>query len=413
MSKIRIKNFGPIKEGFDTEDGFMDIKKVTVFIGDQGTGKSTVAKLISMLTWMEKAINRGDIEIGGISFATIFEIAKYQGIRSYFLMHTEIHYIGRLYSIKFDQVNDMWPLITIVERPKYIVPQVVYVSAERNFLTTIASAYDVKNLPGHLVDFAQELKRAQRELDGAKIDLPIRGYSYQYLETIDQSFIYGNDYQVNLLEASSGLQSLVPLYIVSQNLSSCIGEKKDELRESLSISQSIRRNEEIAKLMLDKSLSDDEKKVRLEQISSKYRNACFINIVEEPEQNLFPNSQRVILNSLLEFNNMTKGNKLIMTTHSPYIISYLGIAVQGHNLLEKINAAGNPDGFKERMENEVIPSKSVIAPGDLVIYQLQENGTISRLPDYEGIPADKNYLNQSLVESNQLFDKLLEIEEDL
>ncbi len=57
MSKIRIKNFGPIKEGFKEADGneWMDVKKVTVFIGNQGSGKSTVAKVISTLTWMEKS----------------------------------------------------------------------------------------------------------------------------------------------------------------------------------------------------------------------------------------------------------------------------------------------------------------------------------------------------------------------
>ncbi len=62
MSKIRIKNFGPIKEGFTetlpdgTVSEWMDVKKVTVFIGNQGSGKSTVAKLISTLSWIEKAL---------------------------------------------------------------------------------------------------------------------------------------------------------------------------------------------------------------------------------------------------------------------------------------------------------------------------------------------------------------------
>lgn len=60
MSRIRIKNFGPIKEGFSSNDGWIDIKKVTVFIGNQGAGKSTVAKLISTFTWIEKALVRGD-----------------------------------------------------------------------------------------------------------------------------------------------------------------------------------------------------------------------------------------------------------------------------------------------------------------------------------------------------------------
>jgi hypothetical protein len=40
------------------------------------------------------------------------------------------------------------------------------------------------------------------------------------------------------------------------------------------------------------------------------------------------------------------------------------------------------------------------------------NGTIEKLTDYEGIPSDKNYLNQSLAEGSYLFDSLLEIEQE-
>ena len=47
MSKIKIKKFGPIKGGCQNDDGWLNIEKVTVFIGSQGSGKSTVAKLIS------------------------------------------------------------------------------------------------------------------------------------------------------------------------------------------------------------------------------------------------------------------------------------------------------------------------------------------------------------------------------
>ena len=46
--RLIVKSFGPVKD--------LDIifKKVTLFIGDQGTGKSCVAKLFSMFKWMEK-----------------------------------------------------------------------------------------------------------------------------------------------------------------------------------------------------------------------------------------------------------------------------------------------------------------------------------------------------------------------
>ena len=61
MSKIKIKNFGPVKAGL-SNDEWLDINKVTVFIGNQGSGKSTVAKVISTFTWIEKALVRGDYD---------------------------------------------------------------------------------------------------------------------------------------------------------------------------------------------------------------------------------------------------------------------------------------------------------------------------------------------------------------
>lgn len=59
MSRIKIKNFGPLKETVSAMDGWIDIEKVTVFTGNQGSGKSTVAKLVSTFTWMEKVLTRG------------------------------------------------------------------------------------------------------------------------------------------------------------------------------------------------------------------------------------------------------------------------------------------------------------------------------------------------------------------
>lgn len=59
MSRIRIKNFGPIVEGLANNE-FIEIGKVTLFIGNQATGKSSIAKLFSILTWLEKSLYRGD-----------------------------------------------------------------------------------------------------------------------------------------------------------------------------------------------------------------------------------------------------------------------------------------------------------------------------------------------------------------
>ena len=64
--------------------------------------------------------------------------------------------------------------------------------------------------------------------------------------------------------------------------------------------------------------------------------------------------------------------------------------------------------------HEIIPAKSLVSAEDVAIYQLNEtDGSISKLPTYDGIPTDKNYLNMILREGNKIFDSLLEIEEEI
>ena len=46
---LHIKNLGPI---IDT--GNIAITKVTIFIGNQATGKSTITKIFSTMRWLEK-----------------------------------------------------------------------------------------------------------------------------------------------------------------------------------------------------------------------------------------------------------------------------------------------------------------------------------------------------------------------
>lgn len=408
MSRIRIKNFGPIKEGYQEDDGWMDVKKVTVFIGNQGSGKSTVAKVISTLSWIEKAINRGDFsEIWTfLDFKTKFE---YHGLRGYFKDETIIDYQGDLYSILYDPSKNMWPYISRKENSNYIVPKIMYVPDGRSFLSVIKNATGVRGLPYSLFDFAEELKRGQADTNGKEIQLPINGVNYKYESDTESSFIIGTDYKVNLLAASSGFQSLVPLFIVSDNLSKIVNNGTDISPANISVDQSIRMNNEISTVMLNNNLSDAEKIKIVNSIKAKFQNKAFINIVEEPEQNLFPSSQRQILNKLLEFNNSNNGNKLIITTHSPYLINYISLAVKADDLKTKVET----DNLINKL-NDIVPLKSTVNSKELVIYELDEtDGSIKKLGNFEGIPSDKNFLNKSLAIGNQLFDSLLEIEEEL
>ena len=99
-----------------------------------------------------------------------------------------------------------------------------------------------------------------------------------------------------------------------------------------------------------------------------------------------------------------------MTTHSPYIINYLSIAIQADCLKSKIKSNGS---LMNKL-NVIVPLKSTVNSNDISVYQLDEKtGVIKKLNSYDGIPSDKNLLNESLAEGNNLFDSLLEIEQEL
>ena len=407
MSRIKVKNFGPIKEGCLENDGWIDIEKVTVFIGNQGSGKSTIAKLISTLVWMEKALVRGELKTEDLDhFVKFQDHIAYHNIGTYIKPNSEISYEGEAYSIFITASNLI--LIHKIEGKKYSLPKIMYIPDGRAFVFLENNSIFEKKTRDYFYDFLEEFENAKNELK-KPLDLPIGEIR---LDTLPNKLLYLTDkskkrnYLLNLANASSGFQSYVPLYLVSQYLANSIGKKYNKDVTALTRAEEIR--------ISNKDLSSENRKSELKSLSSRFRPSCFINIVEEPEQNLFPTSQKNILFSLLEFNNYTEANKLIITTHSPYIINYLSTAIQAAYLKNKIDVSDVHHDEDIKKLNAIVPLKSVVDAKDVVIYQMDEkNGTIKRLPSYEGIPSDKNYLNELLADGNHIFDALLELEETI
>ena len=405
MSKIKIKNFGPIKEGYQEDDGWFDIKKVTVFIGNQGSGKSTIAKLISTFTWIEKALYKQLVKKSEVTRKSKFEnyYCEYQNLKNYFNHETEIQFEGIAY--KFHYKNGRLS-IDEVKGHKYLVPKIMYVPAERNFVSAVSQPEKLKYLPKTLYTFLEEFERSKNEL----IDflyLPINNLRFSHDNKKGISKIIGVDYDLPLYEASSGLQSSIPLFLVSKNLAEGIDRVSDNSISKVSLEEMQTLRIRILSLIRNEKLTEDIRNQAIELLSSVTKNDCFINVVEEPEQNLFPSSQRSILNSLLEFNSINEGNMLVMTTHSPYLINYLTLAVEANKLKSKVKT----EELASKL-NKIVPLNSTLNGNDLVVYQLDEkNGQIVKLKSYKGLPSDENYLNIGLAESNDEFSKLLDIED--
>ena len=415
MSRIKIKNFGPVREGGQTNDGWIDIKKVTVFIGNQGSGKSTVAKLISTFMWIEKALVRGDYDKKWFERKNNLknQYLNYHRLENYLknsgVDKTVIEYEGDAFSIVYR--NDSL-VIKEVHNEEYLLPQIMYVPAERNFITYVKTPRELKISSESLKEFLTEFDNAKNEIKGL-IHLPINNIDIEYDKLNDTLNLEGEGYRVKLTEASSGFQSLVPLFLVSGYLANSVRRQSETNKETMSSEEMKRFKKGVEDIWNNNNLTDEQKRVALSVLSAKFNKTAFINIVEEPEQNLFPSSQWQMLQSLLKYNSMNKGNKLIMTTHSPYIINYLSIAIQGEYLESKIKKSSQRDKLLSNLYN-LIPQESLISADEVVVYQLDEkDGSIIKLETIEGIPSDKNYLNQTLEESNLLFDSLLEIEQEL
>ncbi len=406
MCKIRVKNFGPIKEGYQGNDGWLDVKKVTVFIGNQGSGKSTVAKLISSFMWLEKALIRGDWKVP-LSNQKFIELIEFHRLQDYLQPNTEIEYEGAIYHLKLVGSSNISKKTIEAHRlnnSTVNLPKIMYVPAERNFLSSIENINKVSNLiVGSLKDYSVEFRNAQTAHKGKTVDLPINKTKVVYDPKDDENYIEFEGKRLKLSHASSGFHSIVPLHWVTKYLIDFVMQSEKKLLQALSPDQTVRRNNELKELNI---LELDEKTLRAREkkINEKYVCKYFVNIVEEPEQNLFPTSQRLLLNSLLAFN--TGDNILVMTTHSPYLINYLTLAVKA----EMVKAKLNTENSKMKLAGIVSP-ESTLSAENLVIYELDEkDGSIKLLPDYKGLPSDENLLNSGLEDSNELFAQLQEIE---
>lgn len=410
MSRIKINNFGPIKKTSSLIDGWIDIKKVTIFMGNQGSGKSTVAKLISTFSWMEKVLTRGDFKEKEFT-ATKFKnkYCGYHRITNYFIKDkTEIFYEGDSFHFTYTKRGEFLIHRVVNGMSVYTLPQIMYVPAERNFISMVNKPNMIKNLPDALLTFLTEYDNAKDSIKGM-FNLPINNASLEYNKQNDIVFVRGEGYRVRLMESSSGFQSIVPLYLVSQYLSDSV-KKQANKSGKMSSDETKRFEKEVANIWENVTLTDAQRRIALSTLSSKFNKSAFINIVEEPEQNLFPSSQWKVMQCLLAFNNSLEANKLIITTHSPYLINGLTIAVKVGILKEK--TVSNSD-VQERI-NAIYPIDSSVQPEDIAIYEFEEeSGSISLLETYQGLPSDDNFLNGMLEKTNDTFADLLEIQQTL
>ena len=129
--KIGIREFGPLKEG--TGADMIDIKKCTLFIGPQGSGKSSVAKLATEFAWLEKALVKGIVSMDELQRKNRFRdrYCNYHRLSSFFRAGTVIRYCGKYHDFEYSGER-----LRVMPRRGEMsgLSKIMYVPAERNVL---------------------------------------------------------------------------------------------------------------------------------------------------------------------------------------------------------------------------------------------------------------------------------------
>ena len=412
--RLKVNNFGPIKGGYNQDDGFMTIPKVTLFCGPQGSGKSTVTKLISSLMWLEKAAfvaawSRPELLIK--STAILKGLTSWHNLETYFQANTEIEYVGEGIKLQYKNGNlSLCP--TFVEDRSYQKPKIMYIPAERNFLHYFKNSAPVEQPP--LLALYREYVKAEK-LFANGYNLPINGYRFVVDKNMGPVIVNvhanGEESKTPVGAASSGLQSILPLLLVSDYLKDCIGHDSASTLDTESMSVI---NNPFIKISSDRGEPFfTESSVRINVpafiFRAKHANECFVNVIEEPEQNLFPPTQRNVLRKLLSISRLDS-NRLILSTHSPYVVSDLVASTVAHRLYRKADRLKNHGiEFNARIQ-EAYASDSAIASTDICLYETNYDGTIVRSMDDSGRLKDTNYLNNQLKLSAMLFDHMSSLE---
>lgn len=140
--------------------------------------------------------------------------------------------------------------------------------------------------------------------------------------------------------ASSGVQSALPLEVMVNALTDAVGTKANLSKSDIL---------DIVSALLEEgdSISKDSDEGRIAKNLLTYKGAVFF--IEEPEQNLFPESQAKLLYHLAgavkKSNSFSEYATSMMTiaTHSPYILSALNVLMAASEAYRKKSGADDQD----------------------------------------------------------------------
>lgn len=347
MKKIYVKNFGPVKEAE------LVLRNINLLIGEQSIGKSTLAKLITILTdylslstivivghsyWQAQLKEYGIDVYNDNNYKIIYDLEEKN--KSFHIEITQNRLVSYLITngVKITDSKKIG-IELFTSKPIYhtdfILDKIqnaksekdnenlselfhnsLYIPAERIIYSVITKLMPALTLakstiPSNLLRFMVDLENAKATYP--QFEIPLLSISYRKEDSDDYFILKETNKKYLLSLASSGIQSTLPLLLVIQYAV--------EHREYSSF------------------------------------------VVEEPECNLFPEKQVELLRHLIS---LIKSDDRILTitTHSPYLLSALNNYLFAGTLASKYG-----DKMNEYLR-DIIPIGTMLKSNECSVYSI-------------------------------------------
>jgi predicted ATPase len=404
--KLIIKNFGPIK----SVD--LDLGKITVLIGEQATGKSTIAKILSMCRYFSYIVNYViDIDKQN-EFHTneqFFNGLKDWGIDDYLQDESEIFYRNELYAFEFKNklVTEYETVVTIDDLKKQYYLTETKISSNSTIFTKL-----LKELENLKKDEEASNRISEREVlyayEGGSWTPNENFYRLNAKKVMDnplfipaergfQSLSVGKDslvsdaiqdelFKINRIVRGYKKETQIkPLSIVYKNINNIGYVKKIKDKEFFTLHNGASGYQSTIPIVLAVKYYNEVER----------RKRTFI--VEEPEINLFPSVQRKLMSFFVE-NINNNGHSFLIPTHSPYFLSAINDLLIAYKKGQQ----------NEKETGKVIKEDAWLNPTDLSVYELK-NGEADDIFDKNlGLISD-NIIDDVSDEMNEEFERLLDI----
>ena len=414
--RIVIHNFGPIKEAD------IETKRYTVFIGQTSTGKSVAAKLISIAESLD-FLTLKDEEY--IKFAK--QILPQYGIDFEFSDST---------SIEISRGNASWTI------KRNLFKKIGEIESPWNFIVT--NNFDNNDLLSK--ELVLHLASGHLTLDSFMDGIQDKLKS-SFEDNADFNVDNLPDYQKNVLKVSLiKLFQIIasPIYIPAERILMSLFSNSvfSLLRSQLPIPETILRfgsyyEDARAKLKtldidfmnIHVNFSNGMDTIKLDQNSveipfsqassgmlsaipmwsviynslNAYKRSI---IIEEPELNLFPSLQVALIMKMMELFNQSK-NSLVVTTHSPYILSVFDNLIYAKDVYDRV------DETNKKKVASIVNVDAMIAYDDVAAYSFDDNGFVTCTNDAETRSTGAYALDTASTDTANVFNELLAIDNEL